>query len=469
MATAMPFDCIYCGEPAASFEHIFPAAVGGRDERQGIICGHCNSIFGRTTDVALSEDMKPINAILGVREGRSGQPITTVANDPSTGRTYVLSESRKLQHPEPLVLSATTNADGGKTFDTLASTQKQSDDFIHSLRMEGKALSKARREVAPLLFAREPFVSWSFGGTETFRAVARLVLNVLAVHSPLVARGNWLSELKRFVRAGGSADPWVYFSYLADSPAGRVFEPRHRVVIFFDSLRGAVTAHVSLFGLIQLAVRLGQTAVAQDESWSYEIDPLAKRDDPRPLTRKETGFLIPPELPLTQNPSPFTERGLVEIQRYRSDMLWTDDALSLLAEVNAARDLPPLERRDTVSKVIKTQGQRLLNIAVFVAHDLRKAITADFGQADGNALGDALDRLVQPDSQRRSGVTLLTELNVKRLCDAVTDRIIATISSEPITESGLRDLLEGGPGASVVARVMFSAVKPTIPFADEER
>jgi hypothetical protein len=247
-----PTDCSYCPAPTDSAEHTILAALGGLRKDRGILCGECNLNFGNTIDSALAEDMRGLNAIVGVQNGRTREPIATTVEYPATGRTFVLSEGGRLTHPDAVVISEGTR-DGIRNLYAVTSSQKQADDFVHRIRREGKPVTVTRERV-PLLFATTPVVLWNFGRTDTFRAVARLVLNLLASNYPEIARQPWLLPLKNFIKSGGDSAPWVSYDY--ETPAEPAlpedsFQFQHRFVLGFDAKTRAVHARVSLLGVLE--------------------------------------------------------------------------------------------------------------------------------------------------------------------------------------------------------------------------
>ena len=64
--------CIICGGRTGSHEHIFPAALGGRRTNKRIYCGDHNKGFSPLAAI-LSRQLRPINALLGVRPDHSEQ------------------------------------------------------------------------------------------------------------------------------------------------------------------------------------------------------------------------------------------------------------------------------------------------------------------------------------------------------------------------------------------------------------
>jgi hypothetical protein len=82
----MAKDCVICGKPAGSKEHVFPAALGGRRTNKGIYCGTHNNGYSPLA-AALSAQLKAINALLGVRGDHASVPHETILVDQAMYRT----------------------------------------------------------------------------------------------------------------------------------------------------------------------------------------------------------------------------------------------------------------------------------------------------------------------------------------------------------------------------------------------
>lgn len=457
MTEPKPTDCIYCGAPAGSAEHTVLAALGGLRTDRGILCGTCNRGFGETIDRVLAEDMKPINAIVGVMNGRTRDPIATIAKDAATGRSFVLTNGRRLEHPDAVVVSDSTR-DGVRSIWAVASSQKQADDLVHRLKQEGKGTTVTSREVIPHLFASTPTVQWNFGGTDTFRCVARLVVNILASFRPGLARGEWLVPLKRFIREGGDHEPWVNYAYgLSPAPPFR-FDFAHRFSITFDAVLGDVRAHVSLLGVMELSVRLGTATIAETETITYEMDVLAQSPPDDIVVTMFPGTVALPAV-CTEDPSVHVPERLARLLAKRDERVWAQDAPKLLASINAARDVEPFDQHDVVVEALASQRQRLLNLASLVARRIRRHVTTTVGDAEGASVGDAFDLLVAPDGSSRTGVTDLTQVHAEMLCNVMADHIVDVLRERQIESDELRLLLEGSRGTAIVGRFMLEQLQ----------
>jgi hypothetical protein len=459
-------ECIFCCSPCGSAEHIVQACLGGLRTDRGILCGTCNVGFS-SLDAALGTDVRALNALLGVDHGRTGEPIETVVTHDDTGRTFVL-RGRRLQHPEVLLLQDET-ADGVQRLHALASTQKQADDFVHELKQkaaaDGKPVTISKRERVPHLFASPASVAWGFGGEPTFRAIAKVALNILAHMEPAIARERWLTPIKHFVLHGGAPEPWVCFDY--EAIEDRLPEPtflfQHRFVIVFDAL-GSVDAHVSLFGVVELTVHLGKRLGAREPTIPmtliYDVDLLAAREPDDVRTYRLDRVAWRPGH--SQAPEAHVAKRLPLLLSKRDAMLWDQDAPQLLLCLNAVRGAPLSERHDLIVDALDGQQQRLLNLAAYVAAALRKHLVATFGD-EAAQLADGFALFAQSDRSSRTGVTDVTATTCNMLRFVLADHLLTVLDEREIGSAELRSLLEGKVGAGVVGAHIFEVLKKTDP------
>ena len=467
MAEAKPSDCIYCASAVGSAEHTILAALGGLRTDRGILCTPCNNRFGAVIDKALAEDMKPINAVLGVMNGRTRAPIAATVEDAATGRNYVITAGRRIEHPEVVVVSESMQA-GIRQLNAVASTQKQVDDLLHRLRQDAGPVTVMGRETVPLLFASPPTAMWSFGGTDTFRAIARLAVNILATFRPALARGSWLVPLKNYMCKGGDDGPWVSYAYSDASEIPGRFDFAHRFVLVLDAESGEVRAHVSLLGIIELSVRLGAVSMEKTETIVYEMDVLAQSPPDDIAVTISDGFNFTFPSGPTPDPSMFVPKRLARVLAKRKDRIWSQDAPSLLAAINAAREVDPADRHESIVDALAGQQQRLLNLVSFFATSVRRHLVQTYGEDAGSPMGDAFGVLAAPDGSSRTGVTELTYVHADMLRYVMADHLLAVLNERAIEMDELRLLLEGVRGAEIVGRFMVEQVNRAYSAIDGE-
>jgi hypothetical protein len=105
-----------------------------------------------------------------------------------------------------------------------------------------------------------------------------------------------------------------------------------------DAASGLVYAHVSLLGVVELAVRLGTTEVLRSETLVHDVDVTADAppDDVR-TQRIADVALLRPGAP-TPDPTVYLRQRLEVLAQKRADMLWKQEAPTLVQALNAARE-----------------------------------------------------------------------------------------------------------------------------------
>ncbi|MEO7037370.1 MAG: hypothetical protein ABI548_25670 [Polyangiaceae bacterium] len=399
--------------------------------------------------------------MVGVQNGRTRDAVETTIKD-SIGRTFVLSSASQLKHPEPLVLHDSTDGTTRSLY-AVASTQQQADEFVRDLRAEGKPVS-VKREMVPLLFADIPMAEWGFGGTDTFRGVAKSVVNLLAQRYPERAREPWLAAVKQFIRYGGPFEGLVDYEYSAGATElTDSFDFQHRFILTFDAASGRVYAKVSLLGVVDLRIHLGSAAIVQSETMVYEMDVLARRppDDIRIQTFAGV-TLCPPEAPTT-DPRPFIFDRLRLLDRKRADLIWRREGAQLVQSHNDARNSAQADQHDLVVQALGDQRQRLLNLAGSFARKLQRHLTQTIG-AEGQAIGGAFRLFTQGDRSSKTGVTDLTYAVAEMLRFVMADHILRMLTTRPIESVELQGLLEGSAGELIVGEYMLAEMKKGHPW-----
>jgi hypothetical protein len=266
------------------------------------------------------------------------------------------------------------------------------------------------------------------------------------------------------VNSDGDPAPWVSYSYQKPLNTPARFDFGHRFALMFDAETGEVYAHVSLLGIVELSVRLGKTDVPRSETWIYEMDVLAQSPPSDIAVSTSDDLLVTrPEAP-TPDPSALVPERVAHVLVRRNKRMWDEDSPKLVASLNAARTVEPFERHDAIVEAIAGQQQRLLNIAAFVASDVRRYMTEMFGAEIGSFVGDAFGVLAQPDAANRTGVTDLTHVHAEMLRDVMADHLLEILNERPIEDDELRLLLEGGPGAAIIGRYMMEEVQKAHPL-----
>ncbi|HTV27357.1 MAG TPA: hypothetical protein VMF32_06220, partial [Xanthobacteraceae bacterium] len=191
----MAKDCIICGKPAGSKEHVFPAALGGRRTNKGIYCGTHNNGYSPLA-AALSAQLEAINALLGVRGDHASVPHETILVDEASGRKIVLSQAKaEFANPEIKLEAASPGTD---RFTGWFSGEKQFQDWMEAQRAQGndiKVTSKGRWQEYHPSGGR---IDFGFGGPTGLRAIGYVAQTFLAHNFPAVARSPDVIDFKHY-------------------------------------------------------------------------------------------------------------------------------------------------------------------------------------------------------------------------------------------------------------------------------
>lgn len=162
------------------------------------------------------------------------------------------------------------------------STQKQRDDYIHTVRAEKKDFDVTSNERRPMQFVRPVVITPHFGGDAAFRAIRHLALNFLTLYFPEVAREKGVEDFKRFILEGAPQGR-IGFDYgWQQSRPGNAFRFGHRGAVGVRD-DGEAVAAVSLYGIYDVSMTFGSVASGRGRMRVVDVDPIAKRspDDRR--------------------------------------------------------------------------------------------------------------------------------------------------------------------------------------------
>jgi hypothetical protein len=177
----MAKDCIICGEPAGSKEHVFAAALGGRRINKGIYCAVHNNGFSPLANL-LSTQLKTINALLGVRGDHATAPHkTTIVDEPS--RLEIALSGGKAEFARPIIEWASAE-NGIQGFTGRFSSEKQFQEWKEASRGEGLDVKIVSRGSWQEYHPSGGETILQFGGPEGLRAIGYVGQTFLAHHSP---------------------------------------------------------------------------------------------------------------------------------------------------------------------------------------------------------------------------------------------------------------------------------------------
>lgn len=270
--------CIICSGPAGTHEHIFPAVLGGRRTNKGIYCGKHNQQLGPHAKV-LSDQMRAINALLGVHPDHADGPTCLIAKNPVDGQDYAVT-GQKIENVQPHILEDATLPDGSRGVKAAFSSEQQLQNWLAAQRASGAQVHVAGPRTEGFTVFAEPYsVRLVLGGPDGLRAIAYVALTFFAHHFPDIARQDGLRAFKEYVLGATEAQQPIWWDFdppSVDLPAQQ-FRFGHRVVIGLSTSRQEAYARVSFFSTLDFSAILGSVSVEQDKTVVIDIDPLAKR------------------------------------------------------------------------------------------------------------------------------------------------------------------------------------------------
>jgi hypothetical protein len=440
-----PKDCIFCGNPAGSKEHVFLADLGGRRTNKGLLCGDCNQKFSKL-DAELGAQLRAINGLIGVRSDHKEASHTATVTDPKTGDTYAIGADGRPKLAEPVLESEEVSDNGERVLRVRFDGEEKTQEWIANERKKGNKVERRHTEEGSALLDRALSVNWSFGGRDALREIARVALNFLAQEKPELARGPELSAFKGYVlgeRTDIDLAGWGYKTDLANLPASP-FLFGHRILLVFDKDRQEVVAVVSFFSEVHYVVRFCQCPIEKGGSVLYDIDPLAESppDDVK-VRRSEETWAVIGQIEVPDDDDMNRLRAAVErILSRAGDQLWRRTGEQLLPELLGLADADNLDLAEVEARLAE-QSQRFLNLARTALEHLEAEL---YKTSDGAALvTGCLDAL----STRQDRVVAATRTRVAR-------QVLEDIRARRLTDERLRLLLEGGEGASLAGMALLS-------------
>ncbi|WJI57292.1 MULTISPECIES: hypothetical protein [unclassified Mesorhizobium] len=457
---AMARRCIFGCERAGSGEHVFPATLGGRRVNKGILCDKHNNALSSLAGV-LSEQLRVLNAQIGVRpDHNKTTPHASVVTD-SDGREYVLSidgfrvKDARLVSEEPL-------ADGSTSVTMEFGTLEEADRWMKAQAEAGNKVEPISRAEGTSLNHGQFRAEIKLGGAEGLRAVGYVALTFLAHRFPDLARSTALEPFRQFVLVEGHSNDFVWW---LDPPSASANDPYpfgHKIEIAIP-MSGEALGRVTFFSSVAFGVRFGTVTQTKAETITTYIDPLAPHPPDDVREHRSEGSDINLERPASQTAtlrnattSGSAQRAFEAFMRRVTDYRLQEDMGPLLAQLLEAKPLDSRERRSVVNRIVDANAQRVLNLIRYVADEYRRQ--EDVTSPAARTIVTYLDAMF-PENKQPS---VAFEIASDNLQAAARQAIAQTLDDELAIGSldldRLGMLLGGGPGAEVVGRTVLKAL-----------
>lgn len=449
--------CIICSGPAGSHEHIFPAVLGGRRTNKGIYCCEHNQHFGPLAKI-LSDQMRAINALLGVQPDHADGPTRLIVKNPVDGHDYAVT-GQKIENVQPHILDDVSLPDGSHQVKAVFSSEQQAQNWLAAQRASGAQVRVTGPRTEGFTVFAEPYsVHLVLGGPDGLRAIAYVALTFLAHNFPDIARQDGLRAFKEYVLGTPSEPPPIWWDFgppSGDLPAQQ-FRFGHRVVIGLSVSRQEAYARVSFFSTLDFSAIFGSVSVEQDKTVIIDIDPLADRP---PLDIHETrgdAALAPVVRPVSLTAglaNDIQQRGtearfstlLDDISTWQLDRT----AGELLPEINAARSLDAPMRQQRIWELLTGQRQRVFNLISHAVKEFKTQLLTDSKLA---AVAPSLDAIIASDPSSPTGVTAIASSALELGLGALTAHICQQLDAGDMDLPLFRSLLGEGQGAAIAAR-----------------
>ena len=271
--------CIYCSAelgPGTRAAHIIPSALGGRKKSKDFCCTACNNAIS-PLERSLCEALRPLAARIGVRGDRGRSPSAKVL-DARQGPLEVWGMQAKpvTRPPMPIAVAGNFVVLSGGAPDQAGMARQ----LAHVLRRAGKTPADFAKGDVKLIagkhlgFLGGAEFSVTLGHPEHLRAVAKMVVELLAVHSPDLARRPELQRARDFVLNGAPI-----LQVLPDAATvGLIHKstpPAHLCEVWTSGAN--VIGRVVLFGLYPFTVPLTTLWMSHPFCAAYQVDPLDGR------------------------------------------------------------------------------------------------------------------------------------------------------------------------------------------------
>lgn len=451
------FACLFhfhCGNAAGSNEHVFPAALGGRRTDRRLICDNCQGWTGKLDEV-LPAQLRYLNLHLGVVGDHSARPARISIPDGDSGRLLLLDEKMNIEAQGKHLVAEHTDETGYtvRRYNFLSKAEERR--VLNELRAEGIKVEVLSRESTPILRTKPLTSNLEFGGVKGMRAVARIALNFLAIQEPEIARAAMLEPLKRWILADESTvDDFVNFGGVLPS-AFRVanqYEFGQRVIVGLDPDDG-VFARVSFFDTYELAIRLGPAVLGPRRYHVWDLDPLARHEQPGVdrLARNFEGILDHSPTVLGEFAATSGEvfdrvqsgsERILDVARGRIDR---ERAERLSQELVRLANVPPEHRQDRLKRLLRGELQCATNLVVRVA-----SVVDDHVRASGYSwAAHYLHALM--DAEVSDFIVPVSE----GVLDEFSSVLLTAIERNDLTDEQVHELLFGMTGLTAANKILF--------------
>ena len=455
----MAKNCIICGNPTGSREHIFPAALGGRRTNKKIYCDVHNNMYSGLA-VIISDQLSLFNALLGVVGDHASETKPVTMTDLSSGKRVELTNTL-IRYTDPQIISQ--EAMENSIIKKMSfSSRKEAEDWVHEQRAKGFDVQmigqgeKSKRHINTI------HTKIALGGTEEgLRAIGYIAQTFLAHYFPAVARQPEIQGFKDYtLKNYGSDFVWWDFEPPNDLPKNN-FPFGHRVIVGLNKDNSSAYARVSFFSTLNFAVHFGTLPVEASQSVITDIDPLAKSPPNDIYFWNEDAAKSPVFVPENLNSSLAeainsgkAESCIGELIQRLVDYECQMAASYILSKIVDAGNLSQSDRDNLFEEIISSESQRVFNLMTYVANEYKNNAIKQYELH----ISSLLDRTVALDAESANGLTEEASRYLEIACKALKEQMIADYVAGVLDQDRMEMLIGGGLGAGIVGKAIFQTI-----------
>jgi hypothetical protein len=456
----MAKDCIICGKPAGSKEHLFPAALGGRRTNKGIYCGTHNNGYSPLA-AALSAQLEAINALLGVRGDHSSVPHETTLVDEASGRKIVLSRAKaEFANPEIKLQAESAGTDG---FTGWFSSEKQFYEWMEAQRAQGNDIKVNSKGQWQEYHPSGGRIDFKLGGPTGLRAIGYVAQTFLAHNFPTVARNPEIIDFKHYTLGTSDAEfVWWDYEFSTTLPPNH-FEFGHRIVVGLDPVSTVAYARISLFSALHFSVLFGRYLGDYASTVITDIDPLAEHPPNDILESREPVALTVVSMPADRKKSLASaisdgrsQEAFSNLLRSIADRDRRTCAERMLKELKGSEQLDAFGRKTLFERVVASESQRVLNLMRHIVDGMKR-------HPETRSLARLFDPLVASDPTTGNGLTPMATAALRLSQMALVGQMLDDYAKEKLDLDRMEMLIGGGPGAAIVGQAMADPVMRSLP------
>jgi hypothetical protein len=451
----MARNCIICGGPTGSREHVFPASLGGRRTNKGIYCDRHNNAYSDLAGI-ISAQLDFFNAQLGVVGDHATEPTSVTMTDVASGKQVEMSSARVRFKQRQASAGVTT--DGQTVSEMRFKSRREAEDWLREQKDRGIDVQSAKVEEKKAYYLGTAHKQIKLGGDdEGLRAIGYIAQTFLAHSFPDVARLLELQGIKDYtLRGQGSGFVWWDFGPASSLPANQ-FPFGHRVVVGLNAADRTVYARISFFSTLNFAILFGNVPAESSRAVITDIDPLAKSPPNDIKTWTEDFAVHPVSKPDVLNSglaeaisTGRAEAQIIELMRRIVDYQRRSAAAKILAKIEAAGVLGDLERDSLFTKIASDEAQRAFNLTSYLANDAKQRASSPVELA----FAELLEQAVELDATAESGLSAQATRALDIACQALAKRMSEDSKAGKLDQDRIEMLIGGGPGAAEIGAAL---------------